>query len=255
MSFLPDNYEVPLSNSSYMKFKDGENRLRILSVPIFGWEDWTVLKKPIRFRMNAKPDKPVDPLKPIKHFWAMIVWNYGTSKIEILEVTQVSILKRFDALSRDSDWGDPFKYDIKVFRSEEKGIVKYVVNPCPAKDVTPEVKEAFAATPIDLEELFRSGDPFKSSPEYHTKAFWEVVPVAPVKGPVSDLTPITAEQAGKIEEEVSMFIDRSAPEWRPDVMKYFKISSFKDLPSKSFELVMKKLEEKKMKILDDEVPF
>ena len=41
MSFLPDDYKVP-TETKYMRFKEGDNRFRILSEsPAMGWEYWT----------------------------------------------------------------------------------------------------------------------------------------------------------------------------------------------------------------------
>lgn len=114
-AFLPEGYEAPASNANYMKLLDGENKIRILSKPIVGWLDWKD-KKPLRFRMNAKPEKPVDPAKPIKHFWAFLVWNYAESHVQVLELTQATIQKAIADLSKDDDWGPPFGYDIKITR-------------------------------------------------------------------------------------------------------------------------------------------
>ena len=87
MSFLPQDYTSPKSFNNYMKLQEGENKIRILSRPIIGWEDW-LNNKPIRFRMSEKPAKPVDAKKPIKHFWAFVVWNYAEEQIQILHLTQ-----------------------------------------------------------------------------------------------------------------------------------------------------------------------
>src|SRR3990167_3551310 len=98
-TWLPSDYEAPKGESNYLKFQKGENRFRILSSPIIGWEDWEN-KKPLRFTMGAKPDKPIDPACPIKHFWAMIIWNYTLNKIQILEITQKSIQGAIQQLAK-----------------------------------------------------------------------------------------------------------------------------------------------------------
>jgi hypothetical protein len=48
--FLPTNYEVPVSDGNYMKLKIGENRFRVLSSAIVGYEYWTKDNKPVRSR-------------------------------------------------------------------------------------------------------------------------------------------------------------------------------------------------------------
>lgn len=158
--FLPSDYQQPKSGSAnYMKFEDGENRFRILSKPIVGWEDWDD-KKPIRFRMNEKPAKPINPDKKIKHFWAFLVWDYKDKAIKILEITQASIQSAITSLTKDDDWGSPFEYDIKVNKSGQSLDTEYVVNPVPHKPITEEIKSAQAAKPVRLEALFEGEDPF-----------------------------------------------------------------------------------------------
>lgn len=162
--FLPDDYEQPSSGNGYMKMKEeGEYKIRIMSKPILGWIDWKD-KKPLRFPMDQKPAQPVDPKKPVRHFWAFIVWNYNETCIQILEVTQSTIQSQIRALSKNADWGDPFQYDIKIIR---KGTTfdntEYNTIPIPPKKLADEIREAFRDKPIHLEALFEGGDPFSAS--------------------------------------------------------------------------------------------
>jgi hypothetical protein len=39
---------------------------------------------------NAKKNQKADDQK-VNHFWAMVVWNYKTSRLEVLEITQKTI--------------------------------------------------------------------------------------------------------------------------------------------------------------------
>jgi hypothetical protein len=157
-NFLPPDYDVP-TMSNWMKFEDGENRFRILSTPIIGWEDWDD-KKPIRFHMDSKPDEPIDFEKPIKHFWAMVVWNYNKNKLQVLEITQNGVQKKLKALAKDADWGPPFDYDIKVTRSGSGLKTEYEVNPVPHKPVAQEISDQYANTKINLDAMFSGEDPF-----------------------------------------------------------------------------------------------
>ena len=253
MNFLPSDYEAPKSNSPYMKLEDGENRFRVLSLPILGWEDWED-KQPKRFRLHSKPEKSIDPLKPFKHFWAFIVWNYPANRIQILEITQASIRKRLEALSKDQDWGSPFAYDIKITKSGQAKDTEYVVNPCPQRPVDPSVKDAFSATPIDLEELFRGGEPFVAKGAYRTKAFWEMEEdPAPI---VSDEPLVTKEQAQEIEDQITTHIDPTAPNWKVAGLTAFKIKSFSQLKAKHYQLMMDRIHQKKEELkMEDDCPF
>jgi hypothetical protein len=162
MDFLPEDYEAPKTSGYYMKLQDGENRLRILSRPVLGWEDWKD-KKPVRFKMNEKPETPFDPEKPIKHFWAMVVWNYNDSQIQILQINQAGIRKAIENLSKDGDWGAPYGYDIKIVRKGEKINTEYSVNPVPHKTLDSSIEKMFRDRPINLQALFMNADPFDKS--------------------------------------------------------------------------------------------
>jgi len=159
MKFLPDDYQAPKSSGYYMKLQEGENKIRILSQPVLGWEDW-VEQKPIRHRMDKKPQKSHDPSKPIKHFWAFVVWNYLEEKIQILHITQTTIRNKLESLCKDSDWGDPYFYDIKIIKEGKGKDTDYTVNPLPHKDLNPVVIKKFEETPCYLPALFENENPF-----------------------------------------------------------------------------------------------
>lgn len=251
MNFLPEDYESPKSNSGYMKIQEGDNKIRILTSPIIGWEDWTPDRKPIRFRREAKPDKPLDPKKPLKHFWAFIVWDYATSRISILEITQASVRKAIESLSRDEDWGSPFNYDIKITRSGKGVDTEYEVKPVSLRELDLKIKEEFEKLPICLEELFVGGDPFATTPADRTKGFWEVAPSvknAPVEY-------ITTAQVNTIEQEIHTWIAKADPEWRKRALAAMKVDSFSVLPKKFFDLTMKRIEEKKNELISEDIPF
>lgn len=167
MSFLPENYESPKSSNYYFKLQDGENRIRILTAPIIGWEDWQE-KKPIRFTYDNKPQKPIDPKKAVKHFWAFVVYNYADQKIQIMQITQATIRKAIESLCKDSDWGDPYAYDIKILKSGEGVDTEYSVNPVPHKPLDPLIIEMFNENRCNLNALFTSEDPFAKHWETHT---------------------------------------------------------------------------------------
>lgn len=159
--FLPSDYEAPKGNENYMKLVDGENKFRILSKPIVGWLDWKD-KKPLRFQMKDKPQVPIDPKKAIKHFWAFIVWDYKSSSIKVLEITQSGIQKAIINLSNDSDWGSPFKYDIKISKKGQAMETEYTTSPVPHKKVSIDIVDAFNNKPIDLTKLYLGEDPFSN---------------------------------------------------------------------------------------------
>lgn len=159
-NFLPVDYEAPKAAGDYMKLQEGENRIRILSSPVIGWEDWTADKKPVRYRFNERPKAPIDPLRPVKHFWAVIVWNYSEARIQILQINQATVRESLETLSKDKDWGAPFFYDVKITKTGEKINTRYSVVALPHRPVSEHIREAFYAKPINLQALFTGEDPF-----------------------------------------------------------------------------------------------
>jgi len=239
MSFLPTDYEAPKASNNYFKLQEGENRIRILSKPILGWEDWTLEKKPIRFKMSEKPSKSIDPKKPLRHFWSFIVFNAIEGKIQIMNVTQATIRKAIEALSKDGDWGVPYHYDIKIVKSGEGVDTEYHINPVPHKPISQDVIDLFNETPCNLESLFTSEDPF--SREQCEKG----------------ITPLGSEESQTIvedkkhpdiiyvnEEQLNKFLDtknklKDSDQMEIDVkLKRLNIENYSMIPAATYELIL-----------------
>jgi|SRR6185369_5924456 len=157
--FMPAGYEVPKGDSNYLKFQDGENRFRIMSQPIIGWLDWDG-KNPLRYAMDNKPEHPIDRAKPIKHFWAMVVYNCLECKIQILEITQSGIQKTIQSHANNKDWGNPIGYDITVKKKGSGKETEYTTIMSPPKPIDVLMKNAFESRKINLNALFTNSDPF-----------------------------------------------------------------------------------------------
>jgi len=159
-SFFPEEYEVP-SSSDFMKFEKGENNFRIMSSPVMGWEYWTKEDKPIRsktewkvapadIKLDSKTGKPT----AIKHFWAIVVWNYTAKAVQQLEITQKGIMDAILALAKNPKWGNPKGYDLCVTREGDGLKTKYTVMPSPASELSPEMIAEFESKAIDLNAVF-----------------------------------------------------------------------------------------------------
>jgi len=165
--FLPQDYQAPKTSNFYVKLVDGENKFRILTQPLLGWEDW-LDKKPVRFKFEEKPAKAIDPKKPVKHFWSMVVWNYLEEEIQILHITQASIRNSIESLCNDTDWGAPYFYDIKILKKGENLETEYSVNPVPHKKLPSIVMEKFNERPCNLDALIDGADPFAKDQACYT---------------------------------------------------------------------------------------
>lgn len=239
--FLPENYEAPKGASQgYMKLQDGENRIRILSQPIIGWEDWTEDKKPVRFTYNKKPDKSIDPKKPVKHFWAMIIWNYNEEKIQILQISQATIRKSLEKLCRDSDWGLPYFYDIKITKEGQSVDTEYSVNPIAPKPIDQRIIDEFNLRPVYLDALFEGADPFDSKWANHTPGIFskEEAKVVPIKK-----ENITKEQS----DALAAILDQCSKEYKDsvwEVLHKLKIVNLTDLSPEMYTRIFSAAEKK-----------
>jgi hypothetical protein len=142
-----------------------QNKVRFLSAPILGFEYWNNDNKPVRARElweSIPADARLDDgaFKP-KHFWALVVYNYASKAVEILQITQTSIQTQITDLICNEDWGDPREYDLTINRKGQKLDTEYTVQPSPARSLAADVKAAFEAKPINLEALFDGANPFE----------------------------------------------------------------------------------------------
>lgn len=231
MNFLPQGYQTPKTSGYYMKLQDGENKIRILSQPILGWEDWKD-NKPVRFRFNEKPLKSFDPKKPIKHFWAFIVWNYNEEQIQILQITQATLKKGIEALCNDADWGAPYFYDIKIIKKGEMKETEYMVNPLPHKPVSKEVIKEFNNRKCNLDALFVGEDPFSSEWNVYTIGIFDHPENGNTKNGAK-IAQIGDEKGNHISkkeaEELGEILNGCEPKYLQQVWKTLKNSNIESL--------------------------
>ena len=167
--FLPKDYKIPV-DSNWMKLTDGENRFRILGSAIVGTEYWVAEEgknKPVRVKPNTTipMEKVLTSPKTgklnISHFWMFPVWNYGAKKVQVLEITQKTIMKAIRDLIDNPKWGTPEEYDIVVTKGLVNGKVAYTTMPDPKEPIPPEAQEMFKKINLNLEAVWEGKDPFK----------------------------------------------------------------------------------------------
>jgi hypothetical protein len=238
MNFLPEDYQAPKPVSqNYFKLQDGENRVRILSRPVIGWEDWTLDRKPVRFRMNEKPAKSIDAKKPVKHFWAFVVWNVNQEEIQLMQITQATIRSSLEALSKDNDWGSPFEYDIKIFKKGEKMETEYTVNPVPHKPVSAYIIQAFKDKPINLSALFTDEDPF-SSFETGVTCLMTEEKITPITDSLNvnplDIDYISTKQATELTDLFNGCSEEKKAGFKEHLKKMFSTDDIAKIPENKF---------------------
>jgi hypothetical protein len=168
-TFLPKGESIPESSSNYMRLSEPENRFRVLASAITGYELWVEgkpqrRKKADEFTADELQKADINKFNGKKrvptYFWAFPVFNYKTQKIEILEITQVTIMRGIEDYLKDSDYGDPKRYDLIVVRDDSKEILEYRVKAKPPIALNKEIVRVFEDTPINLNALYDGKDPF-----------------------------------------------------------------------------------------------
>ena len=155
---LPQGVQIPKS-SQFAKLQMGANKFRILSDVITGWEGWKN-NKPFRHKGDVCKIKPEEVdlnqngTPNINYFWAMVVWSYLNEKVEVLEITQKTIMNPLYELEQNADWGDLKGYDITLNKRKDGDKTSYSVLGIPPKPLTEEIKKAFQESDVDLEKLF-----------------------------------------------------------------------------------------------------
>ena len=169
-NFLPKNYETPETPSNYLRLEEGKNTIRILSSAIVGYQYWTEdeegNRKPTRVHTFEEcPDdvrRSKDSRQRAKHFWAFVVYSYENKRVQILELTQKTIMRSIETLVKDENWGDPKEYNIMIGRTKTGNRdmdVEYSVMPQPKKAFKEDIN--YQPEDIDLEALYQNEDPFE----------------------------------------------------------------------------------------------
>lgn len=160
---LPKDVKIPKS-SQFGKFQIGVNRYRVMSDVITGWEGWRD-KKPFRHEGDVCKIKPeqVDLNqngKPnINYFWAMVVWSYNDKAIQVLEITQKTIMNPLYDYEQSADWGELKEYDIEIDKKVENDKTSFTVRAIPPKKLSQDIINAYAESKVDLQKLFEGEYP------------------------------------------------------------------------------------------------
>lgn len=172
--FLPDGTKIPDAPSHYLKFKSGDNKIRVIGSAITGNELW-VEGKPVRKRANelftkeelanADVNKFTGKKRAPVYFWAFPVYDYASEDVKILEITQRSVLEGIQGYLDDEDYGsDPKKYDLVIKKDDETDPVSYTVRAKPPKALDKGVSEYCKdiVANINMDALYEGDDPFST---------------------------------------------------------------------------------------------
>ena len=193
MAFLSKTASAAVtSNSSgggYLspsKINDGGSvRFALLSdEPFEHYEVWGTSpdgsQKPFRFDYEPTPEDISTELgnytpregrggpgtADVKFAIAIPVWSYDAGKVQVLSLTQKSILRELDAISQEEDYADLMAWDFSLHKKGTGLTTEYKLRPAPRKKGSQELidvawEEAKAAG-FELERLLTGGNPFSA---------------------------------------------------------------------------------------------
>lgn len=164
---IPKGTEIPKSSGQFAKFQDGKNRFRFLSDFVVGWEGWKD-KKPFRHEgqvcriTSDQVDLNQNGRPNINYFWAAAVWNYNEKRVQVLEITQKTIMEVLKNLEESTDWGDLKTYDVEITRTKTGDKTNYTTVGIPHKVLPTEVVKEYEESKIDLRKLFSGEYPMET---------------------------------------------------------------------------------------------
>ena len=163
MSFIDTEFLASGNNAgSYFRpAKDKTSKVRILSEKgLEGYVLWTEDNKPVRWHWkDSKPEANYREGDKPRKFLAVAVWNYDDQCVQVWEITQRTLQESLDALTRDSDFGHPANYDLKITRKGEGMDTTYSMVPMPGEQ-NEDVVNAIAELRVNLDALLSGEDPF-----------------------------------------------------------------------------------------------
>ena len=168
------------------KLPDGGSvRFALLSdEPLEGYEVWGQCagqSKPFRFEQEPTPEDITVELgdfearegrggpgtADVKFFIAVPVYNYESGKVQVLQITQKSILKEIDQISQMEDYENLLEWDFTIGKKGSGLLTEYTVRPVPRKKGSQEHIDAAwleaKAEGFDLGRLLTGGNPFKAA--------------------------------------------------------------------------------------------
>jgi hypothetical protein len=172
---------------SVSKLPDGGSvRFALLSEqPLEGYEAWGAnaegQSKPFRFESEPTPEDiavEMGEYEPregrggpgtvdIKFFIAAPVYSFDSGRVQVMSLTQKSIIKELDAISQIDEYQDLLTWDFNLSKKGSGLLTEYTLRPIPRKKGSQEhIDSAWIeakAAGFDLQRLLTGGNPFSAS--------------------------------------------------------------------------------------------
>lgn len=194
VAFLSKSASAAVTNNStgggYLspsKLSDGGSvRFALLSEePLEFYECWGTApdgsQKPFRFDYEPTPEDISTELgdytpregrggpgtADIKFAIAVPVFNYDSGSVQVMSLTQKSILRELDAISQEEDYSDLMAWDFTLSKKGTGLTTEYKLRPAPRKkgsqDHIDSAWDEAKTNGFDISRLITGGNPFKAA--------------------------------------------------------------------------------------------
>jgi hypothetical protein len=194
VAFLSKSASAAVTNNStgggYLspsKLSDGGSvRFALLSdEPLEFYECWGTApdgtQKPFRFDYEPTPEDISTELgdytpregrggpgtADVKFAIAVPVFNYDTGSVQVMSLTQKSILRELDAISQEEDYSELMAWDFTLSKKGTGLTTEYKLRPAPRKkgsqDHIDSAWDESKSNGFDLTRLLTGGSPFKAA--------------------------------------------------------------------------------------------
>jgi hypothetical protein len=101
----------------------------------------------------------------VKFAIAVPIWNYEAGSVQVMQITQKSLLRELDAISQQEDYANLLEWDMTISKKGSGLNTEYRLRPAPRKKGTQDTissawKEALDAG-FDISRLLTGGNPYK----------------------------------------------------------------------------------------------
>lgn len=169
------NYKQPQPQTNYLKFKEeGSYLFRILTpkekvliywIDFFQTPDGKFSKKVFPYQENGQ--KPLEASEESKLVWVFSILNKDLNKIQIWEVSQRTIQNFLLSIVKGKIKNDYTKFDIQITKIGQKLETEYSIISGDTESLTQEEKDLIASTPVNLQAMEKSEDPFLTISPYN----------------------------------------------------------------------------------------
>jgi hypothetical protein len=101
----------------------------------------------------------------VKFAIAVPIYSYDSGKVQVLQITQKSILKEIDQISQMEDYENLLEWDLTISKKGSGLLTEYTVRPVPRKKGSQEHIDASwieaKAEGFDISRLLQGANPFK----------------------------------------------------------------------------------------------